>query len=407
MNQDNPCLQLRSLFTSLPSYSVPEVLDDLGEVEFQIIRKALQQRKGLFKQYKKEVLQLFGKLYFNRAFPDIRKQVKFEQNGRVVVEGDLSVVGPHISYFPGLIRKVEGDLFISQTKIEHLDYLEEAENIYFRLSDGVISLKNLRLVKGDCEIKQTRIKTLPSLEKVAGKLDAQNLVSLKSLPALESAGSIDVQGSRIENMLLLEEVEGGLDISLTPLKALPLLETVGSFKAVDANQLKDLRSLFKIGGDFVLMRTSVEELPVLDTVNGDFVIEGESFQRAPLLHGVNGKLKVIATSCVGFPKLTTIFGDFSAAGVDTLVDLGSLRFVGGYFIISGTGIEELPELKTINGFAKLGKLGGNGFRQLFPKLSKLNKSPSGVSLYSDVEAVKQELQSLIREGKIVVKGRVK
>jgi hypothetical protein len=401
MNRHNPCQQLQRMFDLLPKNDFSALSAEADLAGFQVFKR----RFDLFKQYQERVLHLLSEW---SGLADFENQIEFEQNGRVVIQGDLSLTGRDVDYFPALIRKVEGKLTIDKTSIREVDYLEEVGALIISQTPEIKTMNNLVSVNGSLNLADSKIEVLPKLKWVRTDLYAQGLETLKALPALKSVGSLNLKASGIESLPVLNFVKrGDLKISKTSLTAIPRLFFVeGDFIAEDAPLLENLEELRRIEGSFKLYETAVEDLPKLLSVGGSFMVHGKSFQRAPLLGSVFGVVDVQETSLVGLPRLKHAFEGFNAEGVDSLVNLESFLYTEGNLRIKGTGIKVIPSLHSVWGLLSIGKLGRDGFRKLFPKLKFLGASVAGISLKAERNSVREEVEELRKQGKIRVRGQI-
>lgn len=85
----------------------------------------------------------------------------FETNGRVVIDMSLDCDGWGLTYFPSVVRKLEGRVNLADNDIKNIDYLEEADNLYLRRNQHLTSMKSLRAV-GLLDAGNTRLTNLGS-----------------------------------------------------------------------------------------------------------------------------------------------------------------------------------------------------------------------------------------------------
>jgi hypothetical protein len=85
------------------------------------LRAKIAERFNIFEEYQKQVKNLLREWYNNNEFIE---SVQFEEDGRVVIAGDLDLqdIPGGVDFVPSLIKKVEGVLSI-RGDVEHVDYL--------------------------------------------------------------------------------------------------------------------------------------------------------------------------------------------------------------------------------------------------------------------------------------------
>jgi hypothetical protein len=130
-----------------------------------------EEREEMMRQYREKAKSLLNE-WFQKNTSRILKQqkkfdsqIRFDQDGRVVFDGDLAVNNLY-SYFPSLIKKVKGSLWLS--RIENIDYLEEIEGRLEIYALGSFLAKRLRRVKGSLYFDRAQEINLPSLESTGG-----------------------------------------------------------------------------------------------------------------------------------------------------------------------------------------------------------------------------------------------
>jgi hypothetical protein len=371
--------------------------------------KRLQQllkERGLFwEKYQDEVFNLFRKWTDDQALVE---SIQFEDNGRVVVAGDLALT--NIEYFPSLIRRVGGKLSINSPhqNLHQLDFLEEVGSLELKQCQQIKSFESLKKVNGNLNIMESGIVSLPSLVEIDGALLAVSLKNFKSLPVLEKAGSINLTDSGITNLSSLKYVDGFLALDDTRIQAVPNLEVVkNDLTAINAVNLADLSSLCFVGGILKVVSKVLEELPNLEEVELSFVVEGsENFSSAPKLKRVGYDVSLFGTRLTGLPALVTVGGNLAATGVKTLTDFSQLKTVGSNMLIGGTSLNQLPNLEEIGVSLNLGRLAENGFAQFFPQLVSIGQDKIGNSVYCSPFTVIEEVRELRANGKIDYPGRV-
>lgn len=396
MPQDNDCQQLKQQFNSLTPFSVVG-RKLLGVEDFAGIKRIFSERAGFETTYKEKVVDLLRRWVDNDHFIN---RVEFERSGRVVIAGDLNLENLEgLSYFPSLIRKIGGSLLINDPDFEHLDFLEEVEgSLILKNAEKIKTLDRLTRAGRGLSIGKSSIEILPELVEVGGVLIAEGLTTLKSLPKLKRAWALLLNDSGIEAMPELETADS-LEIEGTKITALPKLKTVFNYlKATGLITLTNLSSLQRVGNDLYINKTGLEVLPELTSV-GNILHAGGSVKLTafPSLYYVGNTLNLFKTAVKKLEKLKEVGGSFLATGVESLTSVPNLSTVGNKMCIQGTRIDWLPSLTSIGGCLEMGMRGERGFRKMFPLLEKVGEDAEGVSVYTGLYDVVEDVLRLSKE----------
>jgi hypothetical protein len=401
MNKLNPCYHLKELFAKVKGnrYDFSDLYS--GEPEKLVaFKEKFDQHFAVFEQYKQSVIALLKEWCGFNEFID---NVSFLLDGRVVVEGDMDLRTRLIhppEYFPSVIAKIEGDLQLDHTRIEHADFLEEVNSIYCIEECSLKSLNNLRKVNKTLYIEGSEIETLPELIEV-GSIYAEKLATLRSMPKLEKATRINASKSGLKELPVLEEVEVNLDISQTRVVGLPSLKRTGDINVAKNPQFKHLPNLEFVNGGIFLGKTSVEEIPRLERVVSSFsATDAKKLRKVPLLKEVGEAVDISGTQIKGLANLVHA-GSFHAANLATLASLEKLVTVKRNMVVSGTSLKAIPKLETVGESLVLGSLGESGFRTLMPKLRKVG------DVYSSLFILTADLKKELSKNTIEVVGEIK
>jgi hypothetical protein len=464
----NDCNYLKKRFEKLDVYSeVDEIFHGLmtdGSLNnLQRLKQLLHARRDVFREYKHIVKKLLVDQYFED--PSLNESIQFEKSGRVVFQGNIDLSILQKTYFPSLIRKVTGTLDLTGSQISHLDFIEVAGSLW-ATGSSLKSLQRLQHVNGYMHLDLTDIESLPLLKYIGGDLQAQKS-ELSSAPQLERVmGNVYLRKSKIHSLPRLRYVGGSFHGQNSwKLEKIPALERVmGSFsvpfriKELNAltyvgedfivpnmSQLESVPVLEEIGGDFKVLNSFLQSLPELEHVGGDFKANGSRIKRVDSLKTVAGAFILSSeTPIESIPELTEIGKDFDAVNNQHLRSLASLSIVGGDLNLGGTKVEDLSNLKTVSGrcnfnhvvslkklpeiievgslvinnsslryFPKLQSIkafhGYNlvitDFAKAFPNLREIGESI--VSVFINDPVLAEQIQQLVEEGRITLKGEVK
>jgi hypothetical protein len=269
--QQNNCQLLKDKFGRLTAVGSLELLlkrgSTQGKKELDLMEQLTKERVELWQSYQQKARQLLRQWFDSDEFTD---SIYFEDDGRVVVDTDLNLQQVNrLSYFPSLIRKVEGSLLISDPDFEHLDFIEEVGSLYLKNAKKIKSLNRLRKATNTIDIAQTSIESLPDLVEVGRELFARDLETLHSLPNLEEAGSLSLMGSGIEDLSALTRIQETINILGTSLTSLPKLQYVGFELQAYDSQLANLPEL-KEADNLNVAGTELTVIPKLESV-GSFL----------------------------------------------------------------------------------------------------------------------------------------
>lgn len=143
-----------------------------------------------FQARTREILTTFFKNYFKKPkeLQQFLNQLNFEENGRVICTvPPLYREGERVTYFPNIIRKVEGDLDLFETRIRILESLEEIE--------GSLIVRGKPIWRSEQNewgsITFSKFKAAPKLVRVKNDIDL-SLTNIKdfrkAFPALKQVG---------------------------------------------------------------------------------------------------------------------------------------------------------------------------------------------------------------------------
>lgn len=267
---------------------------------------------------------------------------------------------------------------------------------------GVEALASLRLVEGDLMLDDVRALTdlaaLSGLTRVGGKLeltDLPALVDLQGLEALESLGSLRINGCEalatlrgLEDLVhvagdlaftrtpalvnlsalnRLSRVDGELALvntSLVTLEGLDALQHLGALVVRDNPALTDIRGfaeLRMVAGDLRIhenpLLASVRGFGRVAFVGGDLMLSlngadpGRGFRR---LEQVDGTLTLI-DGPVYLPALSVVHGGLTLAGdvAWSRTGLHALRHVDGDLTVRASGLVDLAGLASLEGAGQL------------------------------------------------------
>jgi hypothetical protein len=154
----------------------------------------------------------------------------------------------------GKLKKVSGNLNLSNSQIEDLGDLEEVGGYLDLKNTPIKSLEKLKRVGRDLYLSNSQIEDLGDLEEVRWYLFLEN-TPIKSLGKLKKVGgSLYLSNSQIENLGDLEEIEGILALYNTPIKSLGKLKRVGESLFLSNSQIEDLGDLEEVGMEIYISR---------------------------------------------------------------------------------------------------------------------------------------------------------
>lgn len=183
----NPCYLLKKEFDQLMQTrnggSFPDSIDieTLEPKKLLEFKERLSEKMRFYNIYKQKVRALLEKWAPGNH---LSNRVQFDSLGRVSILDDLFVVNK--SYFPSLIRQVEG--MLDMTKSENLHDLSHLYSVTGNLVAAETSLKNLhnlRFVGGDLDVSYTDIADLSNLHWVGGSFYGYEDLQITEIPQLE------------------------------------------------------------------------------------------------------------------------------------------------------------------------------------------------------------------------------
>jgi hypothetical protein len=125
----------------------------------------------------------------------------------------------------GKLKRVVGNLYLSDSQIEDLGDLEEVRgDLSLKYTTNIKSLGKLKRVGGNLDLSGSQIEDLGDLEEVGGYLSLKYTTNIKSLGKLKRVdGSLYLSDSQIEDLGDLEEVGGKIYISKNQVKLKEIL----------------------------------------------------------------------------------------------------------------------------------------------------------------------------------------
>ncbi|QQG44811.1 MAG: hypothetical protein HYW86_02775 [Candidatus Roizmanbacteria bacterium] len=265
------------------------------EKRFNELKALHQDFVGEYQQQVKEMLMHWYPYTDKKQREEFLRSIDFEDNQRVVIKGNINyssqdqpvpAINPFyrgnknsfLSYFPGLIRKIIGDLDLYGSHITNLDYLEEIEGDFrINIAPLLQSIGRLKKIGGNALIFAESLTQMDYLEEVQGYLNIDYSKKITSLPRLKRVGShLTSVVDTLTQFPLLEEVgeefyahcdsspklkkAGSIDIKTHNTDPLPLLEEVtDSFTIKSSNPAISLPSLRRIGGRMIIDKTKITD----------------------------------------------------------------------------------------------------------------------------------------------------
>lgn len=412
---DNPCQKLQTMVADFTEYSPGvemmlasrEILDRTAESLRRTDLGALKQREVCFQKYKEYVMELLQQWDDD---PRIIEKIEFEESGRVVLDGslDLSNNRSDKSYFPAVIRKINGRLILTRnTQIKQIDYLEEVGGSLTMTGSRLESFARLKKVGEVLNLENSIIESFPSLEAV-GKQIYMRDTPLKRLPALKYVLShFHAENSALENLDSLIKVSGVLGIDGCPIKSIPCLKKVYTLKASNAFNLENLDSLEEVlNNGLQIGGTKIKSLPRLRVVVGGFDASRlYCLENCPSLKIVKGSCDLEGTAVKDLSSLEQVWDDLNLSRTKNLTTLPRLKLVNGDVDLRFSGIKSAPELYNIGGHLNLRRaLPDQSFRGAFPKLVMVGKQKGGTSIMVGNPRTCAEIENLARDGKIRLTG---
>lgn len=183
---------------------------DLDESIAPQLEPLFQQQNEIQEAYQRQAREMVKTWFGNQYMGSF---IRFEKTGRVVITRDVTVGDK--SYFPSLIRAVEGTLdlsILSNGALETMDFLEETEDISMHNSQ-LKSAKRLKHVHGYVTSQHSRLQALESLETVDGHLSLRSAFDFKGLPKLRTCGGINLEDTQVETLDALMRVNGVVSLA--------------------------------------------------------------------------------------------------------------------------------------------------------------------------------------------------
>lgn len=229
--QQNYCQQFGKTFENLRQ-KLPVLDDALNKFQITLDEAALdkihdfENERGKFTKNYQEQAEALLEVWKKEL--DYPFDIDFEDSGRVVAKGTVGTQymkrQTKTTYFPSLIRRVEGNVVFYNQNLPSLDYLEEVTGtLGINDNENLRSAKRLRFVDGDFDCSLAGIECLDSLERVGGSFHFNN-TKLQVLPKLKKVG----------------ETFSFYDVRIRDFeKAFPSLEYLGGDVVVDYGVLSD------------------------------------------------------------------------------------------------------------------------------------------------------------------------
>jgi hypothetical protein len=257
----NHCQELKELYNSYYQEQVPASFDVSERVtakqcmEFQ---QRLHKKEFCWQTYQEKVVCLLTQWHGANSFIDA---IEFEENGRVVIEGDLDLYEKRKKYFPSVIRKINGNFVAVGNNFQELDFIEEVGGLDCKGVGSLTSLQRLRIVKSSILLDRSGVENLSSLEQVNGEISIAETRSLLSLSSLNIVGgTCNFNDSNLQSLPNLEYVMGSLNIQRSKrIEEIPLLKKIGFSLRMSESSLKKCSSLHEIGVKLILSRTGIDD----------------------------------------------------------------------------------------------------------------------------------------------------
>lgn len=210
------------------------------------------------------------------------------------------------------IVKPNGDIEIKENfkyKGKNLKTLGRLAKVGGRLDlegcSGLVSLGRLNEVGGNCTLRSTKITTTGQLLKVEGELDLRGIETLEDLGVLKSVGELYAVGCK--NLLSLgpnlKKVIGCVSLGTgSGVLSLGALQSAGSINA-DGSMLEDTGDLVKVDGDADFQDTKLFSLGKLKSVKGDLTITGTGVSSLGCLEVLSGDLHARCCPLKDYGKL--------------------------------------------------------------------------------------------------------
>jgi hypothetical protein len=262
MNKKNWCYKMRNAFEDF--LDLENIADLKTEEAVPLsIKKAVEQRRILWQDYKEQVMRLMQEWHNDASFLN---KLRIEDDGRLIVRSNLAIENK--DYFPALIKRVLGKLAVKRSSLPQVDFIEKVGSLI--LEDATIGsfsrLSSLQYL--NC--RRVDIESFPKLKQIRGKCFVSS--SSVSFPALERAQGIDIKNSNVASFTNLLICEGNLRLKgVRGVEKFPYLKSVG--KALIISGESDMRyfpELEKIGEIFLLSGMEIDDFrqafPQLHTV---------------------------------------------------------------------------------------------------------------------------------------------
>ncbi|MDR1273891.1 MAG: hypothetical protein LBK12_05010 [Odoribacteraceae bacterium] len=319
-----------------------------------------------------------------------------ESAGNITVGSSYSTKMPLLTSvtFPAL-QVVKGDLTLYATAAKTVDF------------------PALQLTKGNFSVNGDSLYTcnVPELTAVGGEFRvwySRNISTSLVVPKLQTAGSLSFSSlTKLAGLEFpeLREVAGRVYItSASDVVSMPALQSAGSLQvSATARQGADFRSLTRVNGDADLNVQGRINCSSLTTVTGrlmmptteDYTAYGSLSSTGTLYLNIGENCESLA----GLEKLTRVEGDLNIAGsyssVVKLSDLSGLRalaFVGGKM-----SIEYLPNVTSLSALQSLASIGSAGMAIRSVGLANFSSStlPPSLAIVGTLSMVNMPLLEVI------------
>jgi ribonuclease J len=259
--------------------------------------------------------------YFEKSIRKEHSDVHciFVKDGKV--DHYLDLEGTQITYLPGYLQCVGGDLILSNSNIS-------------TLLDGLI-------VDGDLFLEGSCIRKLPYGLRVSG--DVRGGFEITSLSEdIVIDGDLDLFFAPIEKLPENLFVGGDLYLPNSPITHLPKKLHVGGFLDLSHSEIAYLPDPFSACGDVNLAGTRITALPSGLTVGGDLNVGETAIADLPEGLSVGGSIDLRFTKITSLPDNFHVKGDLCLP--ETMISvLPENLMVDGYLDIIGCPIKNLPD----------------------------------------------------------------
>lgn len=159
--------------------------EKVGEIREKLEVISDEQEKFLEDKFKKKATEILRQWWPNKKEEEKEKfvdQLEFDEKGRITVKIGLDLRDSRVSYFPSLIKTIQGSFVAYPIKTESLDGLEEIENNLHCLGMSRLkSLKKLKRIGGKANFGLTGIESLRALEEIGADLNIAGVYTIKNI----------------------------------------------------------------------------------------------------------------------------------------------------------------------------------------------------------------------------------